>query len=278
MKIVLFGAGGGARSLLFLLKMGVTVVALVDNKKSLQGQTFESYPIYHPDYLISAEFDYIVISCIFGKEIKKQLMIEYHISAEKIIDFYDTESLFEEYRVGMLGACARELYKNKVDGMVAELGVYKGDFAKYINLAFSDRTLYLFDTFKGFDQEELKGVKSQIDLKGNEFCDTSVETVLARMPYPDKCICKKGYFPDSASDLDERFALVSLDSDLYDSIYNGLMYFWPRLNEGGYLFLHDYNASIYKEEVQRAVKDFKENYSFNYVPLCDVFGSIVLIK
>lgn len=34
MKIVLFGAGGGARTLLFLLKMNVTVIALVDKKIS----------------------------------------------------------------------------------------------------------------------------------------------------------------------------------------------------------------------------------------------------
>lgn len=234
--------------------------------------------IYHPDYLIDAEFDYIVISCIFGKEIKKQLFNEYKIDPKKIIDFYDTESLFEEYRIGMLGACAKEIYRNKINGMVAELGVYKGDFAKYINLAFPDRKLFLFDTFEGFNKKELKGIKSDIELKGNEFCDTTVETVLSRMPYKDNCVCKVGYFPESAIDIDEKFALVSLDSDLYDSIYNGLIYFWPRLNNGGYLFLHDYNASIYKEEVQRAVKDFKKKYDFKYVPLCDVFGSIVLCK
>lgn len=43
---------------------------------------------------------------------------------------------------------------NSLEGDVAELGVFKGDFAKHINRKFPDRKLYPFDTFEGFDEKE----------------------------------------------------------------------------------------------------------------------------
>ena len=33
-----------------------------------------------------------------------------------------------------------------------------------------------------------------------------------------------------------------------NSIYEGLKYFYPRLSLGGYIFVHDYNSSLYGVE------------------------------
>lgn len=46
------------------------------------------------------------------------------------------------------GTFVIELIRNNVQGNVAELGAYKGEFAKRLNQLFSDRKLYLFDTLK----------------------------------------------------------------------------------------------------------------------------------
>ncbi|MDR1267790.1 MAG: TylF/MycF family methyltransferase [Holosporales bacterium] len=52
----------------------------------------------------------------------------------------------------------------------------------------------------------------------------------------EKLVFRKGYFPDTAaSDADEKFAFVSLDTDLYQPIHAGLEFFYPRLHEGGHL-------------------------------------------
>ncbi len=37
-------------------------------------------------------------------------------------------------------------------GLAAECGVYQGEFSSKMNRCFHDRTLYLFDTFQGFDK------------------------------------------------------------------------------------------------------------------------------
>ena len=64
----------------------------------------------------------------------------------------------------MLAAAANEIYLNGISGMVAECGVYKGDFACILARIFPDRKLYLFDTFSGFDKRDINK-KEEIFLK-----------------------------------------------------------------------------------------------------------------
>lgn len=61
----------------------------------------------------------------------------------------------DNFRLSSLELVANEIYKNNIKGNVAELGVFRGDFAKFINLSFPDRKLYLFDTFEGFDEKDI---------------------------------------------------------------------------------------------------------------------------
>jgi len=91
-------------------------------------------------------------------------------------------------RNSTLELCANEIYDKNILGSVAELGVYRGDFAKNINKAFLDRELYLFDTFEGFDErdietEQLKqysvrggGVRSRFFQHKHRFCFKQNET------------------------------------------------------------------------------------------------------
>lgn len=175
-----------------------------------------------------------------------------------------------------------EILSKDVAGEVAEVGVFRGEFAKYINAAFQDRKCYLFDTFEGFRESEAIKEKE----KGNcgdafieRFKDTSMDRVLQSMPFPDNIICKKGLFPESLGGLEERFAFVSLDVDFEETMYAGLSYFYPRLNSGGYLFLHDYNSSTLSG-VRNAVIKYEHNNNINIakVPIPDLCGTLVITK
>jgi DNA-binding PadR family transcriptional regulator len=55
------------------------------------------------------------------------------------------------------------------------------------------------------------------------------------MPHPDSITVKPGFFPESLEGLEERFCLVSLDVDFYQTTLDGLHYFWSRLEKGGYI-------------------------------------------
>lgn len=185
----------------------------------------------------------------------------------------------EYIRSSSLELAAHEIYENKIEGSVAELGVWQGAFAKLLNAAFPDKKLYLFDTFEGFSAEDVEKDKES-DLshaKKSEFYDTSVELVMSKMPHPQNVIIKKGLFPKSLGDLEDKFCFVSLDADLYEPTFAGLEYFYPRLAQGGMLFIHDYNAAGFRG-VKKAVKDYSKKERLRSFPLTDSGGTLVVIK
>jgi len=185
---------------------------------------------------------------------------------------------FDYVRVASLELVSYEINHRQIRGNVAELGVYKGKFARQINQYFPDRTLYLFDTFEGFNPGDV-AIERKKDLsKGDQdFTDTSVEEVLRIMPHPDRCKPIKGYFPDSATGVDDQFVFVSLDADLYEPIYAGLTFFYPKLVSGGYIFIHDFNNDRYRG-ARKAVETFCGEQGINYMPLPDSCGSAVIMK
>lgn len=181
-------------------------------------------------------------------------------------------------RLSTLELIAHEINSAGISGAVAELGVYKGKFARYINQYFPDRELYLFDTFTGFNKRDIESELQEKYSTGNQdFTNTSVQKVLAIMPHPEKCIIKQGFFPDTAKGFEEHFVFVSIDADLYDPIYKGLDYFYPRLKKGGYIFVHDYNNDGYKG-ARKAVQNFCAANELNKLPLPDSCGTAILLK
>jgi O-methyltransferase len=180
-------------------------------------------------------------------------------------------------RYQMLALIAEEIRDKNIEGCVAELGVYKGDFAKKINVHFPDKRLYLFDTFCGFDKRDVEiEQKFNNNAKEKDFANHSVDVVLKKMRHPQNCIVKKGWFPETTENVEERFAFVSIDADLFEPIYRGLLYFYNRLEKGGYIFVHDYNGKLYG--AKEAVQKFSAEFNVPYVPLSDLCGSVVFAK
>lgn len=181
-------------------------------------------------------------------------------------------------RLATLELVANEIQKKNLSGNVAEVGVYKGKFAKYINQYFPSKKLYLFDTFQGFNEKDIQAEKELgLNDANQDFSNTSVDQVLQIMPFPKQCIIKKGFFPDTAAGIEDSFVFVSLDTDLYEPIYQGLVYFYPRMEKGGYIFVHDVNNDCYKGAA-KAVEQFCEEQGISFVPLPDSCGSVVFIK
>jgi O-methyltransferase len=192
----------------------------------------------------------------------------------------DIPSLEDDFcRTMSLRLAAERILNKNVPGAIAELGVYRGELAALLNRLFPDRTLYLFDTFEGFSGNDLctGEEESYSQATVGDFNDTNIELVIARMAYPAKISVRKGYFPDTTQGLEERFALVSLDVDLYRPTIAGLNYFYPRLSQGGYIFIHDYNNCRYKG-VRSAVEEFSNATGAPLVQLPDVAGTAILLK
>ncbi|MGF9642949.1 TylF/MycF/NovP-related O-methyltransferase [Paenibacillus sp. FSL L8-0502] len=276
-KVVIFGAGDGGLRVHYLLSDEFEVIAFADNDVSKQGSKFLSKPVVAPNEICKLVFDYVIIANIHGESVFKQLTEELSIEKGKIIDYF--MSLKFDTRLALLRQIADEINECGVKGSVAELGVFKGEFSKYINRVFPDRQLYLFDTFSGFDQKDIDN-ENKGDFSNSiagEFCNSDVDLVLNKMMYKENCIVKKGYFPESASDVNETFAFVSLDVDLYQPILEGLKFFYPKMSDGGYIIVHDYNSTRF-HGVKQAVREYCREHGVKYTPISDLCGSVAIMK
>jgi O-methyltransferase len=181
-------------------------------------------------------------------------------------------------RNGVVELICQEIKQNGVPGAVAELGVYQGDFAALLNAHLPDREIHLFDTFKGFDSRDV-----QIDMQSGgdplpDFSNTGIATVKNRFPPGANVVFHPGWFPETAREqTDIRFALVSLDTDLYQPILEGLRYFWPKISPGGFILVHDYNHRQFSG-TKRAVKDFIQEAPIACCPVPDAGGTVVIGK
>lgn len=193
---------------------------------------------------------------------------------------YNNIVRYDYVREQTLALISEQIVRKAVGGVIAELGVYRGEFSRKINTVFPDRKLFLFDTFDGFSEKEVKADHTLLDAGAEmeKWHDTSVDIVLSQLPHVDKVIVKKGYFPETYDlENDIRFAFVSIDVDLYDPIYAGLSVFYPRLSVGGYIMIHDYNSGGYAG-THEAVDKYCCEKNISCVPIPDSCGTVVITK
>lgn len=277
MNVLIWGAGDGGLRTQTMLQPHIKISAFIDIDKNKIGKKLNGIPIISENEIVNYSFDYIIIANMYKSEITEILINKYSVPSQKILDIYQ-EGLID-VRLGTLKALCQEIKEKNVAGSVAELGVYRGEFAKHINYFFDDRSLYLFDTFSGFDERDII-IEEKLQFSNSsegEYCNESIQLVLNKMSYKQNCIIKKVYFPESAVDVDDVFCFVSIDVDLYQPIYEGLIYFYDRLVKGGYIMVHDYNSTRF-DGVKKAVRQFAEEKGINYYPVMDLGGSVILCK
>jgi O-methyltransferase len=147
------------------------------------------------------------------------------------------ESLLSGNEAFFLYSLARA--QRRLDGAMAELGVFQGSSAQIICEAKEERALYLFDTFSGLPEP---GAHETGALRKGQF-SASLKAVQSLLSAYSNVRFHPGLFPSSASGLDNvRFSLVHLDADLYSSTLAGLSFFYPRMVPGGIIIAHDYST------------------------------------
>ena len=278
-KSVIFGAGQSGKMIKTLIHGMWVVSAYADNNYNNLPESIDCIPVISPDKILEIKPDKIIIS-VLNKDAAIKIynqLIQLGIDKTKILNINNLRELLDA-RLSVIRLLADEINRKEIKGSIAELGVYRGYIAKELNILFKDRKLYLFDTFEGFDDRDLfyenKLEKSRI--KKDDFKDTNIEAVKEILPFKDKVVFCKGYFPETADKIEDKYALVSLDTDLYLSTLNGLKYFYPRLSIGGSIIVHDYNSQQFPN-VKKAVDDFYKTVDINVIPICDLHGSAVIV-
>jgi O-methyltransferase len=250
-------------------------VAFADRAEELWGTEYFGLPIIPPSEIANTDYDKIVVAGLAVESILVDLIGKYGVPPEQIISEPARLPLFMRDKF----ACtvAPMIYARNTQGSVAECGVFKGDFSKVINACFPDRTLYLFDTFDGFSVKDTAADETMTK-SGNThsyFKETSVDLVLSKLPHRENACVRQGWFPETAEGIDDTFAFVVLDFDLYSPIKAGLEWFYPRLERGGVILIHDYFHSNY--DCNKAVDEFCVANGVFPLPIGDVL-SVAIIK
>lgn len=172
----------------------------------------------------------------------------------------------------------QRIEREQIPGDFAELGVYKGCSAKVLHQLAPGRTLWLFDTFAGFDDADAER-ESLREVKRQDFGDTSLSAVRAFLGNSPLLKFAVGRFPATVSVVpeDAKFALVHLDCDLEEPMRAGLEYFYPRLSAGGLLIVHDYGSGLWPG-VTFAVDQFLRDKPERLVSIPDKSGTAVMVK
>lgn len=191
------------------------------------------------------------------------------------IDSYEKDFVREQ----TVKLISDQINSKLINGDVAELGVFRGDFTVVISRLFPNRTLYLYDTFEGFSQNDVSDDSTIRNKKGelSKFKDTSVEFVINRLSRDTGVVVKKGYFPDSFSEHNVNFCFVSIDLNLYKPVLDALELFYPLICSGGYILISDYYAPFYSG-TKDAVDEFCRIHNKTIIPVSDFYGSALLIK
>ena len=112
-----------------------------------------------------------------------------------------------------------------------------------------------FDTFEG-----LPKTTQNDEVKSGWLSNTSLDSVKQYLSNYENLFFYKGYFPQTAKNLtSEKFCLVHLDTDLYQSTLDSLEFFWPKMVKGGRIISHDYNAGNIGGVKQAFKEFFKES-------------------
>ena len=271
MNTAIFGAGIMGQAIYALLKKDSNVICFFDNNPS--EPSFDGVPIkvFSPERVKELAKIYIAVMNEEACQTIKQQLLDAGVPAVKIRSY--KEVLLYRARYEFLYEAA----KSKSTGCAAELGVFRGEFAREINAAFPNSRVYLFDTFEGFPASDLSReevCQNTVNALNDEFRDTSIETVLSKMPHPENVIIKKGVFPDTFDLNNEQFVFVSLDADLYAPTLAGLLIFYPLMIRGGVILVHDY-FNDYLPGVSKAVDEFCKTRAMFFTPIGD--GSSVCI-
>lgn len=178
------------------------------------------------------------------------------------------DSSADPVRYGAIALALTRIQAENIPGALAELGVWRGETSEFIQTVAPEIPFYLFDTFAGFPGDPDK-----------RFRDTSLDAVRERLNHSKTAIFRVGAFPGTAQGLEnERFSFVMFDADKFQVAVDALEFFYPRLNRGGYFFLHDFNSTESDLAVRRATLAFLLDKPELPIELSDAAGSVVFRK
>ncbi|NEP77108.1 MAG: macrocin O-methyltransferase [Okeania sp. SIO3B3] len=223
------------------------------------------------------------------------MTIRYEILQE-MIDAVTPYTMVTRPKAYSLARAVESVVSEGLPGDIAECGVWKGgmcmliaNILKYMNE--TDRTIWLFDTFKGMTKPDERDVKTKSKAvalekwekcnKGDyvDWCYSPLEEVTKNMystGYPkSKIKFIQGDVSETVKgDIPNKISVLRMDTDFYRSTYDSLVYLYPRLVKNGYLLFDNYTSW---DGERKAVEDYFQEPS-KQIKARETGGSLMVTK
>lgn len=164
------------------------------------------------------------------------------------------------------------ILKENIAGDFIEAGVWRGGIpilmrAFLKNKAESTRKVWVADSFAGLptNWRQMKDIRDQVaSLMMNFFGQLAVnqqqvENSFRRFNLLDQQVrFLPGWFNESLPQIEknQKFSLVRLDGDYYESTKDALTFLYPLLSQGGFIIIDDYNLPF---GCKRAIDEYRQN-------------------
>ncbi len=172
--------------------------------------------------------------------------VVYYSDAKKRKNLFEKIQKLRDPELLMSNSEAYQMYSmvesvNKIQGDMAEVGVYKGRSARLMLEASSHKKhMHLFDTFSGLPLPSAEDLKEHA-FKGGEYYGSRKEVEDYLRDVEQEITLYEGVFPTTSEPIkDKVFSFVNIDVDLYQGTYDSLKFFYPRMARGGVIMSHDY--------------------------------------
>jgi O-methyltransferase len=154
-----------------------------------------------------------------------------------------------------------------IPGDFIEAGVWRGGVIVLMRALLNaygigGRKVFAADSYAGIPKNT-RAVNDPVDLWSDRWVASleEVRQAIARFGLlDDRFEFVAGFFEDSLKSLrGQRFAVVRLDSDSYDSVETSLEYLYPLLSRGGYMIIDDWHLP----GCRMAVMDYRSQLGIN---------------
>lgn len=195
--------------------------------------------------------DYIDVSSWTG--------IKESVERVRLLSAVRNNTVVSRSKLNTLYTLARRIEAGRIDGIVAECGVFRGGSAALLAAATSPgRQVYLFDSFQGLPAPGEKDGQQAHSLYREGWCHGTagdVRAICRRVGVEDARLhLVEGWFQDTLPAFPPQpIALLHVDADWYESVRLCLETFYDRVSPGGFVVFDDYGRW---EGCTRAVDEF----------------------
>ena len=168
-------------------------------------------------------------------------------------------------RLDNVRRCVEDVLAQDVPGDLIETGVWRGGTAVFMRgilaaHAVADRCVWVADSFQGLPPPDVATYPADRKSRLHEqpflaVSEEEVRSTFRRYELLDeqvRFVC--GWFRDTLPRLrDERFAVIRLDGDMYESTMVALESLYPQLSVGGYVIVDDFAL----RPCRQAVEDYR---------------------